>query len=425
MDELAINKDTPAVLTDIPRFSTPEPAPAAVAVAPIRIPALNLSLFAITMLTTTMAGAFWSGADLSFAHPLADLATLPAGISFSIPLMAILLAHEMGHYVTARRHGVDTSLPYFIPAPPALFLIGTFGAFIKMREMPRTRRVMFDIGAAGPWAGAIVAIPAVIIGLLMSDVTPLDKGAGGLELGNSLLFGGLLRLVLRVDPSTVMVHLHPIAMAGWVGLFVTTINLLPVGQLDGGHVVYALFPRHHRTISLLFVVTCVLMVLVPLALRLDFWLGWLLWAVLAVALGLGHPSTVDRDTPLNPGRRLAAWMTVALFILTFSPVPLSFTMPEDVPEPARTIPGGPSRRPRASRPSKSLCACASDEHHPAASSKLGSVFHDDHARGRGALDLSARAGRRRHRARSQHPGHRLQRLAQRSAALHRSRMPDL
>src|SRR5580658_6550869 len=133
MDELAINKDTPAVLTDIPRFSTPEPAPAAVAVAPIRIPALNLSLFAITMLTTTMAGAFWSGADISLAHPLADLATLPAGISFSIPLMAILLAHEMGHYLTARRHGVDTSLPYFIPAPPALFLIGTFGAFIRMR----------------------------------------------------------------------------------------------------------------------------------------------------------------------------------------------------------------------------------------------------------------------------------------------------
>ena len=192
MDELAINKDAPAVLTDIPRFSTPEPAPAAVAVAPIRIPALNLSLFAITMLTTTMAGAFWSGADLSFAHPLADLATLPAGISFSIPLMAILLAHEMGHYLTARRHGVDTSLPYFIPAPPALFLIGTFGAFIRMRQMPRTRRVMFDIGAAGPWAGAIVAIPAVIIGLLMSDVSPLDKGAGGLELGNSLLFDGLV-----------------------------------------------------------------------------------------------------------------------------------------------------------------------------------------------------------------------------------------
>jgi len=337
MDELAIHKDAPAVLTDIPRYSTPELPPVTVAAAPIRIPALNLFLFAITMLTTTIAGASWAGIDLSFAHPIADFALLSAGLSFSIPLMAILLAHEMGHYLTARRHGVSTSLPYFIPAPPTLFLIGTFGAFIRMREMPRTRRVMFDIGAAGPWAGVIVAIPAVIIGLLLSDVTPLDKTAGGLELGNSLLFVGLCRLVLRVDPSTVMVHLHPIAMAGWIGLFVTTINLLPVGQLDGGHVVYALFPRHHRTISLLFVISCVLMVIVPFALRLDFWLGWLLWAVLAVALGLGHPSTVDRDTPLNPRRRLAAWMTVALFVVTFSPVPLSFTVPEDLPEPSHTI----------------------------------------------------------------------------------------
>jgi membrane-associated protease RseP (regulator of RpoE activity) len=240
----------------------------------------------------------------------------------------------MGHYLTSRYHNVDASLPYFIPAPPSLFIIGTFGAFIRMREPARTRRVMFDIGAAGPWAGVMLAIPAVIIGLYLSDVTPLDKSAGGLELGNSLLFLGLSHLVLGVDPSTVNVNLNPIAFAGWLGLFVTTLNLLPVGQLDGGHVIYALFPRRHRTISVLFVISCVLMVLVPLALGVSFWGGWLIWAVLSIFLGLGHPSTIDRDTPLNPRRALAAWATVALFVVTFSPVPLAFVPPEaPVPTP--------------------------------------------------------------------------------------------
>ena len=129
-------------------------------------------------------------------HPLAALVSLRAGLSFSLPLMAILLAHEMGHYLTARFHGVPTSLPYFIPAPP-IFIIGTFGAFIRIRAMPRTRRMMFDIGAAGPWAGVIVAIPAVIIGLRLSEDTPLDKSLGGLELGNSMLFLGLARLDSR------------------------------------------------------------------------------------------------------------------------------------------------------------------------------------------------------------------------------------
>jgi len=142
------------------------------------------------------------------------------------------------------------------------------------------------------------------------------------------LFLSLSHLVLGVDPSTVNVNLSPIAFAGWLGLFVTTLNLLPVGQLDGGHVIYALFPRRHRTISVLFVVSCVLMVLVPLALGYNLWWGWLLWAVLVLALGLGHPSTIDRDTPLNPRRAIAAWATVALFIVTFSPVPLAFVQPQ-------------------------------------------------------------------------------------------------
>lgn len=326
MDEIAAHKDSSTVLTDIPRY-TAQPLRPEFALGGERIPTANLLLFFLTMLTTTTAGAFAAGQDISILHPLAALVSLRAGLSFSLPLMAILLAHEMGHYLTARFHGVPTSLPYFIPAPP-IFITGTLGAFIRIRAMPRTRRVMFDIGAAGPWAGVIVAIPAVIVGLWLSEVTPIDKSLGGLELGNSILFLGLSRLVLGVDPSAVTVTLHPMAFAGWFGLFVTSINLLPVGQLDGGHVTYALFPRFHRTISTLFVISCVMMVLVPLALGWDLWWGWLLWAVLSIGLGLGHPATVDRDTPLNPRRAIAAWLSVALFVVTFSPVPLAFVPPE-------------------------------------------------------------------------------------------------
>src|ERR1700688_1716861 len=327
MDEIITHRDTPTVLTEIPRYAAPA-EPAARALDRPRIPTLNVALFLLTLLTTTTARAYMNGEEVPLLHPLLAIAALRSGLSFSIPLMMILFAHEMGHYLTSRYHNVDASLPYFIPAPPSIFIIGTFGAFIRMRQPARTRRVMFDIGAAGPWAGVMLAIPAVIIGLYLSDVTPLDKSAGGLELGNSLLFLGLSHLVLGVDPSTVNVNLSPIAFAGWLGLFVTTLNLLPVGQLDGGHVIYALFPRRHRTISVLFVISCVLMVLVPLALGYNLWWGWLLWAVLVLALGLGHPSTIDRDTPLNPRRAFAAWATVALFIVTFSPVPLAFVQPE-------------------------------------------------------------------------------------------------
>ena len=330
MDEIITHNDNPTVLTEIPRYTAPAEPAARTLDAP-RIPPVNLALLLLTLLTTTTAGAYMNGEDISFWHPFLAIAGLRSGLSFSIPLMMILLAHEMGHYLTSRYHNVDASLPYFIPAPPSIFIIGTFGAFIRLRQPARTRRVMFDIGAAGPWAGVMLAIPAVIIGLYLSDVTPLDKSAGGLELGNSLLFLGLSHLVLGVDPSTVNVNLNPIAFAGWIGLFVTTLNLLPVGQLDGGHVIYALFPRRHRTISVLFVISCVLMVLVPLALGVSFWGGWLIWAILSVALGVGHPSTIDRDTPLNPRRALAAWATVALFIVTFSPVPLAFVQPEASP----------------------------------------------------------------------------------------------
>lgn len=339
MDETSAYNQISPVVTDFPRYQGPSTPPVheyRPGLAPFRLPAINLVLFLLTLLTTTMAGADQAGAPVTLGLPLQQcLVNLTAGLSFSIPLMLILLAHEMGHYSFARLYDIDTSLPYFIPAPfPSLFFIGTFGAFIRMRAPARTRRAMFDIGAAGPWAGFVVAMVAVVIGLRLSTVTPLDNSSGGLQLGNSLIFWAISRVVLGVNPNNVNVGLHPIAFAGWLGLFVTTLNLLPVGQLDGGHVVYSLFGgRWHRVISRLFAAGCLLMVAVPWVMHMPFWLGWGLWFVLVLALGLGHPSTIDAATPLMGARRLSAWATVVLFIVTFSPVPISIVSPQDQPLP--------------------------------------------------------------------------------------------
>jgi membrane-associated protease RseP (regulator of RpoE activity) len=339
MDDLTAQKDVSPVLTEIPRYVAPPPTPVGEPQPMRGIPPLNVALFLLTLLTTTMAGAYQAGASLSLAEPIQSLINLGAGLSFSLPLMGILGAHELGHYILSRRNRVDATLPYFIPAPfPSVFIIGTFGAFIRMKSPPRSRRVMFDIGAAGPWAGMLLALPAVWIGLKLSTVEPLSTAVGGLQLGNSMLFWVLSRLALGVNPDTVNITLHPLAFAGWLGFFVTTLNLLPVGQLDGGHVIYSLFGgRWHRVISRTFVLGCILMVIVPLALGYNFWAGWLFWVVLLLFLGLGHPSTVDAGTPLSGGRRLAAWLTVVLFILTFSPVPISLAPGGQPPAPQEKV----------------------------------------------------------------------------------------
>lgn len=336
MEDLTAPPELSPIVTDLPRF---EPIPEAVRAYPsqpaprFRIPAINWLLFLLAMLSTTMAGASQAGTPFILSRPVETFANLASGLSFSLPLMAILLSHEMGHYLTSRRYGVDTSLPYFIPAPvPSLFFIGTFGAFIRMRTLPRTRRAMFDIGAAGPWAGFVIALGAIILGLRWSDIAPLDTSQGGIDLGNSIVFWSVARVVLGVDPNTVNVNLHPTAFAGWIGLLVTALNLLPVGQLDGGHVVYSLFgPRAHRVISRLVWLGCLLMAVIPYLLHLEFWPGWLLWFALVLVLGLGHPSTLDMDTGLHGMRRLSAWATILLFIVTFSPVPFSVTPPKAAP----------------------------------------------------------------------------------------------
>ncbi len=295
----------------------------------------HLLLFLATFLTTTMAGALHVGVD-----PLGDPIGLLAGLPFSATLMLILLCHELGHYVFAAVHRVPATLPYFIPGPP--FLVGTFGAFIKMHGMPRSRRALFDVGAAGPWAGFVIALPAVMLGLYWSEIRPIGAEIeGGLTLGNSILFSGLSRLVLGVHPDDVTILLHPVALAGWFGIFVTFLNLLPVGQLDGGHVVYALFGRAHRKIARVFFV-------VVLFLGFLGWQGWFLWALLlGFVLRVDHPDTPDHDTPLDPVRKVAAWATIGIFILTFMPVPLSVldAVPAAQQAPTRReAPRGPDRR---------------------------------------------------------------------------------
>jgi membrane-associated protease RseP (regulator of RpoE activity) len=278
-----------------------------------RVPLIHMVLFACTFITTAMAGAFQVG-----ENPLADPASIRAGFPFAVTLLSILLVHELGHYTLAAIHHVRATLPYFIPAPP--ILIGTFGAFIRMKSPPPNRRALFDVGAAGPWAGLIVAIPAVVIGLRLSEVRPLALTEGGIELGDSILFSLLSRLVLGTTPENATILLHPIALAGWFGLFVTFLNLLPVGQLDGGHVSYALFGPAHRWISRLFLG-------VILLLGLHGWPGWFMWVFLLLAIGVDHPPTQDARTPLDGRRRLAAWLTIGAFVVTFMANPIGVAPP--------------------------------------------------------------------------------------------------
>jgi membrane-associated protease RseP (regulator of RpoE activity) len=287
-----------------------------------RIPLIHLVLFVMTFITTSMAGAFEAG-----ANPLADFGSIRAGFPFSVTLLSILLVHELGHYFLSVVHGVRATLPYFIPGPP--FLIGTFGAFIRMKSPPPTRRALFDVGAAGPWAGLLVAIPAVLIGLHFSEVRPLAFDEGGLVLGDSILFSFLTRLALGVVPENVTIVLHPIALAGWFGLFVTVLNLLPISQLDGGHVCYALFGRWHGMISRVFIVAIAL-------LGLRGWPGWFVWVAVPLVIGVDHPPTYDSRTPLDGRRQVAAWLTVGAFIVTFMAEPFAMSQPSSVFEGEKT-----------------------------------------------------------------------------------------
>jgi membrane-associated protease RseP (regulator of RpoE activity) len=287
------------------------------------LPMTHIVFFLATLATTTFYGALHNNVNL-FQEPW----QFYEGFPFSLTLLAILGTHEFGHYWMARYHGVPVTLPYFIPAPS---LIGTFGAFIRIKDIVPNRRVLFDIGVAGPIAGFVVAVPAIILGITLSEVRPATE-LSGIGLGSTLLFNGLVQVFLGVTPQAYDVILHPIAFAGWIGFLVTAFNLIPAGQLDGGHIVYSLCGRWHRLVTLL----CVL-ALLPMG---WYWPGWWVWAFVIFwfsgpqaawrqgwRFAFLHPPLRDEAAPLSRTQKWVAAAALLIFVMTFPPVP--FTIPFD------------------------------------------------------------------------------------------------
>jgi membrane-associated protease RseP (regulator of RpoE activity) len=271
--------------------------------------ALPLVLFLATVVTTIIAGALYRRADL-IHHPSQIL----LGVPFSASLLFILGTHELGHFLASRRHGVSTTLPLFIPGPPLPPMIGTFGALIKIKSPITLKSALIDIGAAGPLSGFVVALFVTAWGLSLSTIIPQQSTAGALGLGSSLIFKALSYLVVGPIPEQYDLLLHPVAFAGWIGLFVTAMNLLPIGQLDGGHIIYALLGPRHRQFSILMVLTLLLF-------GVFTWPGWFIWAALISVIGLWHPPVEDQYVPLDGRRRLTTIAAIAVFILTFIPTP--------------------------------------------------------------------------------------------------------
>jgi membrane-associated protease RseP (regulator of RpoE activity) len=310
-------------------------------------PLINLALFGFTLVTVLFAGVLYGLEDDSLFQEhgliLGALLQLPRGIPFAASLLAILLAHEFGHYLAARYHKTPVTLPYFLPFPGSLF--GTLGAFIRLKSLPKNRKVILDIGIAGPLAGLVVAVPILILGLFLSEVHSLPLNAfdmrnSTLE-GNSILYlaakflvtgeflpapidyGGLgpvlywVRYFFLGTPTPFGardVLLHPVAWAGWAGLLVTALNLIPAGQLDGGHIMYVLLGKNVRRLWPIIVVTL-------LALG-TVWSGWYLWAGMIFFLGRVHIQPLDDITPLDSQRKALAIFGLIVFLLVFTPIPL-------------------------------------------------------------------------------------------------------
>lgn len=282
------------------------------------------------LLLATILTTLYVGAGMSEARPADDLwwplFNFWRGWPFSLSLMSILLAHELGHYFVSRLHGVPASLPYFVPLPIPDFLgnvLGTLGAVIRMKAPIGNRRAMLDIGAAGPLIGLVVALPVLVIGLSLSQVEPLPMDQAYSMEGNSLLYL-LLKYVMFgqwLPGAGVDVFIHPVAFAGWAGLLVTSLNLIPAGQLDGGHVLYSILGERAQQLTWPIII-------VLAALGLLAWPGWFIWAGLVYLFGRGHPGPLDRVTRLDARRKLIAGLVLAAFILTFTPVPLTIVVPE-------------------------------------------------------------------------------------------------
>lgn len=235
------------------------------------------------------------------------------GVWYCISIMTILLAHELGHFFMSRYYRVQSSLPYFIPFPN---LFGTLGAVILMRGRIRSRKALFDIGAAGPLVGFCLSIPAIVIGLKFSQAVQVSQIEGvSFRLGNSLLFSFLEKAIIGEIPEGTDILLHPLAFAGWVGLFITALNLMPIGQLDGGHIAYAVFGRRSRIVFALAAIGFGF-------LGFFFFPAWLLPLFLILLFGFRHPPPSDDETELDGRRKLLAAVCLLVFVLSFIPVPL-------------------------------------------------------------------------------------------------------
>jgi membrane-associated protease RseP (regulator of RpoE activity) len=284
-------------------------------------------LFLLTLCTCLVAGAQFSVAfahnesvsidefihsfKLLYQHPAALLSGLP----FAATLMTILLAHELGHFFACRHHHIRTSYPFFIPAPT---LIGTFGAFILLRSPIRNTRALFDVGASGPFVGFVFAVPALIYGVLSAKIVPglADSANADVVFGVPLILH-ILAKVFHPGAAVGNLLLHPVGRAAWVGLFATSLNLLPAGQLDGGHILRSLNVRAHRLVSTF---------LPALLLFLGFfrhWSGWYIWAGILFGLRFLRAAPIYDDTPLDPDRRFAAFVALLIFLLCFMPAPIS------------------------------------------------------------------------------------------------------
>jgi len=307
-----------------------EPRPRVVIPRPIYRPperrtrslVIALTLFAITIVSTLAAGVEFSAAYAQNRMPafddffhvyflaLRNPSLLLTGLPFAVTLMGILLAHELGHFFACRYYRMSASFPYFIPAPT---LFGTLGAFIRIRSAIVNRKALFDVGISGPVVGFVFAVPALALAILQSRIVP------GMDADVQFTFGvplamKLLMSLLRPGVAVGDLLLNPVGRAAWVGLFVTSLNLLPAGQLDGGHILYSMASGFHKRATLI-----VVLALVPLA---YFWLGWTLWAAVLLSIGFRHPPLIDRWEPLDAKRRIWAAVALAIFVLSFMPAPL-------------------------------------------------------------------------------------------------------
>src|SRR5918996_1724178 len=281
----------------------------------------HVLLFILTVFTTTLVGgAHYAAFANDFGGATIDLSSAALylnGLWYSVSILAILGAHEFGHYYACRYYGVDASLPYFLPAP--LPLTGTLGAFIRIRQMIPGKRELFDIGIAGPIAGFIVAVPVLMLGMALSRVVALPQVTDGIvELGEPLLFQGAAWLVFGSIPDGYSINMHPMGFAAWFGLLATALNLFPIGQLDGGHISYAVLGRKSTVVTLATVIC-----LVGLSFMSS---SWIVWTVLTVAMllafGPRHPRTFDEEIPLDRTRIMLAAFAAAMFLLCFTPAPI-------------------------------------------------------------------------------------------------------